>query len=91
MLDERELDVEAEELLSAEKRSKLSQLKDTLSNVKVTPQLIGTAVRTLGTLSELVLILDYLESVGEMFVLLNTNRFNTHINKLWTILKYIEI
>ena len=67
MLDERELDVEAGELQSAEKRSKLA---DKLKNVKVTPQLIGTAVRTLGTLSELVLILDYIESVGETLVLI---------------------
>ena len=62
MLDERGFGDEAEELLSEEKRGKLN-LK-----LKVTPKLIGTAVRTLGTLSELVLTLDYIESIGEMFV-----------------------
>ena len=62
MLDERRFADEADELLSEEKRGKLN-LK-----LKVTPKLIGTAVRTLGTLSELVLTLDYIESIGEMFV-----------------------
>ena len=62
MLDERGFGDEAEELLSEEKRGKLN-LK-----LKVTPKLIGTAVRTLATLSELVLTLDYIESIGEMFI-----------------------